>query len=73
MVRVGDRVKVTGIMRDDPAPMEIGAEGTVEYVLPGTPGIGPQISVKWDNGRTLFLLGKDPFIVTGHVNEGEKE
>jgi hypothetical protein len=67
VVRKGDRVRMTGIMPDDPAPMEVGAEGTVEEVtesvwLRGYAG-GGQIMVKWDNGRSLILLPTDPFIV----------
>ena len=57
----GDRVRVTGLMPDDPSPMEVGAEGTVVDVNPGF-GVA-QIDVEWDNGRTLFLLATDPFIV----------
>jgi hypothetical protein len=62
---VGDRVKMTGVMFDDPCPMEVGAEGTVTYVNESIydPGF-VQIMVDWDNGRSLILLGNDPFIVT---------
>lgn len=65
-VQPGDRVKMTGIMPNDPAPMEVGAEGTVERVTGGTAYAGDgQIMVDWDNGRSLILLPSDPFIVTG--------
>lgn len=57
---VGERVRVTGIMPEDPYPMEIGAEGTVVGVTVSS--LGAQIDVDWDNGRTLFLLENDPFI-----------
>lgn len=72
MVTKGDRVKITGVM-DDPAPMEVGTEGTVDYVYDGGSG-GPkfaQISVKWDNGRSLMLLPHDPFVIISHANQGE--
>lgn len=61
---IGDRVKMTGVMQDDPAPMEVGAEGTVTYVNEAAYGMPGQIMVDWDNGRTLILLDIDPFIVT---------
>lgn len=56
----GERVRVTGIMQDDPDPMEVGAEGTVVGVNGSS--LGAQIDVDWDNGRTLFLLENDPYI-----------
>jgi hypothetical protein len=63
-VKVGDRVRMTGVMRDDPAPMEVGAEGTVTLVTEGVGYAGGgQIIVEWDNGRGLILLPSDPFIV----------
>lgn len=59
----GQRVRVTGVMPNDPCPMEVGAEGIVVSVEPPF-GLNPrQIDVKWDNGRTLFLLDCDPFEV----------
>lgn len=66
MARVskGDRVKMTGVMYDDPRPMEVGAEGTVSYVSADVFGPGQdQIIVDWDNGRGLILLSEDPFMV----------
>lgn len=59
MVSKGDRVRVTGTMSNDPAPMEVGAEGTVTYV---SEQFG-QYGVDWDNGRSLMLLQGDPFVV----------
>lgn len=53
----GTRVEVTGVMPDDPAPMEVGARGTV------IGGNGGQIWVLWDNGRSLILLTTDPYRV----------
>lgn len=59
---VGTRVEVVGVMRDDPAPMEVGAKGTV------TGGNGSQIWVAWDNGRSLILLTTDPYRVITEEN-----
>lgn len=56
-VKVGGRVRLTG-MTDDPNPVLLGTEGTVDYVNPRVDlGDGPfaQIGVKWDNGRRLML------------------
>jgi hypothetical protein len=61
MPKIGDRVRITGIMRDDPCPMEVGAVGTIDWV--GTPGPLMQYGVKWDSGRSLGLLPGDPFTV----------
>lgn len=58
---VGDRVRMVGVMENDPDPMAVGDEGTVEAV--NVSSLGVQIDVTWDNGRTLFLVGEDPFIV----------
>lgn len=58
---VGDRVRMIGVM-DDPDPMPVGAEGTVREVLGA--GTFVQIDVAWENGRSLYLLPTDPFIVT---------
>jgi hypothetical protein len=59
---VGATVRVTGIMPDDPCPMEVGATGTVLGIGAEIQG-RTQIDVKWANGRTLFLLDTDPFVV----------
>lgn len=59
MVSIGDRVKITGVMEHDPEPIMVGTEGTVTYVSE----LGGYYGVDWDNGRTLLLLGSDPFIV----------
>lgn len=56
----GDRIRVTGVLPNDPAPIPIGNEGTVTGVRnAGTPYA--QIDVEWDDGRTLMLLPGDPF------------
>jgi hypothetical protein len=59
---VGARVRMVGVMENDPAPMEVGAEGTVSSVSSGR---FAQIFVDWDNGRSLILLPEDPFEVIG--------
>lgn len=61
-VQVGDRVQVTGLM-DDPCPIPVGTEGTVDWVGQWVSEYTQQIGVKWDNGRTLILLGSDPYRV----------
>jgi hypothetical protein len=58
MVSVGDRVRVTGILPDDPDPLEVGDVGTVLMVTEGTYA---QIIVDWDSGRRLALLPTDPY------------
>ena len=60
-VKPGDRVRMTGRMPQDPDPIPVGQEGTVQELV-GTPRY-PQIDVKWDSGRTLYLLPSDPFRV----------
>lgn len=68
---VRDRVRITGVMPNDPSPMEVGAEGTVTEVgepLPSAWGGSRQIFVDWDNGSTLILLDTDPFVVVEKNN-----
>lgn len=65
-VKPGDRVRMIGVMPNDPDPIPIGMEGTVEEVLPE---VG-QIWVDWDpdnqgRQRSLILLTNDPFQVIG--------
>lgn len=67
-VQVGDRVKMVGVMPEDPDPIAVGTTGTVRWVNEATMVGRPtpeiiQIDVKWDNGRTLMLLPADPFEV----------
>lgn len=57
--KAGDRIRVTGVLPDDPCPVEVGAEGTVTGVNDGWDLT--QITVDWDCGRTLMLLATDPF------------
>ena len=59
---VGARVRMTGLMPNDPDPIPVGTEGTVESLYEFSDG-SAQISVAWENGRTLMLLSDDPFAV----------
>lgn len=54
--KAGDRIEVTGVMVNDPAPMEVGATGTVTHVTEPLGGLSGQLWVEWDNGRTLAVL-----------------
>ena len=59
-VQRGDRVKMLH-MPDDPDPISVGSIGTVTRV---TDGPLAQVSVDWDNGRSLSLVpGTDQFEV----------
>lgn len=59
--KIGDRIRLVD-MPDDPCPIEKGATGTVTNIFTygkatlvhGHPY--SQVSVKWDNGRTLALV-----------------
>lgn len=60
----GDRVRMTGVMQNDPDPMPVGATGTVTEANPDV----RQIYVDWDadedgRKRSLILLMDDPFEV----------
>ena len=65
----GDRVRITGIMKDDPDPLDIGDEGTVEEVFNLFDHRLTQIDVTWDSGRSLLLLPSDPFQIIGRKEE----
>jgi hypothetical protein len=61
-LNAGDRIRITGILPHDPAPLEIGEEGTVTAIY--NPGdFYEQVHVKWDSGRTPMLVPGDPFEV----------
>lgn len=60
--KIGDRVRITGVMFDDPDPLPVGYEGTVTYVTPPEWDL-QQYQVDWDGTRTLILLPHDPFII----------
>lgn len=50
-------------MPDDPDPIPAGTRGTVTFVGPRD-GLGQQIGVDWENGRSLMLVnGVDRFLV----------
>ena len=64
----GTRVRVTGVMPNDPDPMPVGAEGVV------TGGNGGQIWVAWDDSRrSLILLPTDPYQVVTQTQGGDTE
>jgi len=59
-VQKGDRIRLLH-MPDDPDPILVGSTGTVTNV---TTGPLAQVSVDWDNGRSLSLVpGVDQFEV----------
>ena len=61
----GDRVRLI-YMPNDPDPIPAGATGTVIDV---TDGAFAQITVAWDNRRSLALVpGVDEFAVIGHTD-----
>ena len=59
----GDRVRMVGLMPDDPDPIPVGTEGTVTHASPGSYGFAGQIMVAWDIPRSLILLDTDPYVV----------
>ena len=68
VVKRGDRVRITGVLPNDPTPLPIGLEGTVINVM-NQSTIHEQIGVDWDlaegedRPRSLMLLPADPFEV----------
>ena len=61
-VKVGDRIRLIA-MPQDPDPLPAGSEGVVVAVMDD---FMPQIEVRWDSGRTLYLLPDvDSFVVIG--------
>lgn len=64
--QVGDRVRMMGVMPNDPDPIPVGMEGTVRSVTPEELAI-QQYDVDWDGPRSLFLLPGDPFAIIGRV------
>lgn len=59
----GDRVRIIGVMPNDPAPLPVGTEGRVNEVHPE---VG-QIWMEWDNGSRLILLTSDPYTIIRHA------
>lgn len=56
MFKEGDRIRLVR-MGNDPDPVPVGTEGTVEYYQECS-SFRPaftQVGVKWDNGRSLSL------------------
>lgn len=63
---MGDRVRMVGVMVDDPDPIAVGDEGTVVRVFhPSWSALPRAYDVEWDSGRSLSLLAHDPFVVVG--------
>ena len=69
-MKVGDRVKLTGQLVNPDSNwlpvehgMEAGLEGEIVFLNFNGPERYHQIHVNWDNGRSLALFPKDPFVV----------
>jgi hypothetical protein len=56
-LKIGDRIRLIS-MSNDPAPVAIGAMGSVRGVTMHDAGDNrwAQIDVSWDDGRTLMLV-----------------
>lgn len=67
--RIGARVRITGVM-DDPDPLPVGLEGTVDWIGQWTSRLTERIEVEWDNGRKRLLLSHDPFEVLPDAGSG---
>lgn len=69
IMKVGDRVRLTGKLLNpgsDWMPeedLQPGLGGEIVHLMLEGPEEWHQISVRWDNGRSLGLFPKDPFIV----------
>lgn len=62
--QVGDRVRITGVMPNEPNPVPVGAVGTVAWVNTWTNPLTEQFSVDWDDAKSnIYLLGGDPWEV----------
>ena len=67
-VQIGDRIRLLH-MPDDPDPISAGSTGRVVGV---TDGPLAQISVDWDNGRSLNLVpGVDQFEIVERAESAE--
>lgn len=64
MFNQGDRVRITGLM-SDPDPLPVGTTGTVTHVSDF--GDWSQVSVRWDNGRTLMLVFPEDSRIVGRA------
>lgn len=58
-IAVGNTIVMTGKMENDPAPIPVGTKGIVKHI--NEVGDWAQISVEWENGRTLMILDTDSF------------
>lgn len=65
----GDRIRMTGLMPDDPCPIPVGTEGTVREVNPYFFEGRQQIYVDWDDNRSLILLSTDPYEVIASAGD----
>lgn len=56
-MKTGDRIEMVN-MPEDPNPIPRGTQGTVTHVNPVNLGGDrfTQVSVNWDNGRTLMVV-----------------
>lgn len=68
---VGDRVQIVGMMQD-PNPLPVGLQGTVNWVNAWTSELTRQFGVRWDNGRSLGLIDIDPYTIITKDNEEEQ-
>jgi len=69
-IEIGTRVRITGVM-DDPNPLPIGTEGTVDWIGQWRDELTQQIGVAWENGSRLILLPGDPFeVIITETNGG---
>lgn len=67
-VKVGDRVRLTGPMLNDPDPISVGDEGTVDWVGDWQTELTQQVGVRWDSGRTLNLVKGDRWQVIAQLD-----
>ena len=68
---IGDRIRITGVLQNDLNPLEIFEEGTVTDIV-DVNYLFRQIYVDWDSGRSIMLLGDDPFEILENVNAATK-
>ena len=69
-LKVGDRIKVTELMKNDPSPIPVGATGTVDSITLGLDGNIIQVKVRWDSKRSLYLIfpeDADIFVVESRL------
>jgi len=54
-LKVGDKIKVVELMKNDPSPIPIGTTGAIIGITLGLDGNIMQVQVKWDIKRSLHL------------------